>query len=181
MTSGALSLGDVIRTSTPLPPTPTWPPLETGMITPRLDPTVASNTPTCTVTPPVTVRLVPSPTLERPDLTATRWTRSPPRDPLLPRVATTTMPGPSRPTVLTPTPDGANPTTPSPPSPTTTRSTPARFRPTTISGLRTTTAGPPRTRRATATLPLLELTLLLASTLLTAMPPLTTDTDTDTT
>merc|ERR1712060_95197 len=121
MTSGALSLGDVIRTSTPLPPTPTWPPLETGMITPRLVPTVASNTPTCTVTtrptvptdtPPVTVRLVPSPTLERPDLTATRWTRRPPRDPLLPRVATTTMPGPSRPTVLTPTPDGANPTTP---------------------------------------------------------------------
>merc|ERR1712060_869938 len=102
-------------------------PLETGMITPRLVPTVASNTPTCTVTtrptvatvtvvtvagvvpteptvltvtPPVTVRLVPSPTLERPDLTATRWTRKPPRDPLLPRVATTTMPGPSRPTVL---------------------------------------------------------------------------------
>merc|ERR1711990_216089 len=131
----------------PLPPTPTWPPLETGMITPRLVPTVASNTPTCTVTtrptvatvtvvtvagvvptvptvptdtPPVTVRLVPNPTLERPDLTATRWTRKPPRDPLLPRVATTMMPGPSRPTVLTPTPDGA--------SPTTTRSTPARFR-----------------------------------------------------
>merc|ERR1712019_157851 len=67
-----------------------------------------------------------------------------------------------------------------PPSPTTTRSTPARFRPTTISGLRTTTAGPPRTRRATATLPLLELTLLLASTSLTATSPLTV-TDTDTT
>merc|ERR1712157_325521 len=81
-----------------------------------------------------------------------------------------TMPGPSRPTVLTPTPDGASPTTP--------RSTPARFRPTTISGLRTTTAGPPRTRRATATLPLLELTLLLASTFLTATLPPTTVTDT---
>merc|ERR1712060_91178 len=74
--------------------------------------------------------------------------------------------------------------TPSPPSPTTTRSTPARFRPTTISGLRTTTAGPPRTRRATATLPLLELTLLLASLSLTATLQSTTattvtDTDTD--
>merc|ERR1711924_520003 len=68
-------------------------------------------------------------------------------DPLLPRVATTTMPGPSRPT---------------------------------ISGLRSTTAGPPRTRRATATLPLLELTLLLASLSLTATPPSPPVTDTDT-
>merc|ERR1712196_329482 len=94
--------------------------------------------------------------------------------------ATATMPGPSRLTVLIPIPDGASPTTPSLPSPTTTRSTPARFRLTTISGLRTTTAGPPRTRRATATPPLPTSTLLLASTSPTLMLlPMATDTVTD--
>merc|ERR1712060_390685 len=133
-----------------------------------------------TDTLPATARREPSLTLATRVLTALRWTRTHPRDPLLPRVATTTMPGPSRLTVSTPIPDGASPTTPSLPSPTTTRSTPARFRLTTTSGLRTTTAGPPRTRRATATPPLPTSTLLLASTSPTLMLlPMATDTVTD--
>ena len=63
----------------------------------------------------------------------------------------TTMSGPSRPTALMPTQDGASLTTPSPPSPTMTSNTLARFGPTTTSGRKTTTATtpamPPATRR----------------------------------
>ena len=61
----------------------------------------------------------------------------------------TTMSGPSRPTALMPTHDGASLTTPSPPSPTMTSNTLARSGPTTTSGRKTTTATTPAMPLAT--------------------------------
>merc|ERR1719469_1178212 len=73
------------------------------------------------------------------------------RRPLLP-TATITTPGPSRPTVRTKMPDGANLTIPSRLVPTTTRSTPDGSRLMTTSGLRTTIVTTTRMAPSTARL-----------------------------
>merc|ERR1719469_1077215 len=140
LTSGAVKLGAPIRMSmVPLPTAPR--PLPPRL--PRLD----------TASPPDT--MVPTdstvPTA-RATLTRVKSGRALlTRRPLLP-TATITTPGPSRPTVRTKMPDGANLTIPSRLVPTTTRSTPDGFRLMTTSGLRTTIVTTTRMAPSTARL-----------------------------
>merc|ERR1712060_243301 len=160
MTSGELRLGDPIRMSTVPPLTARLPPLASLALPTRL---VTSTALVLTVTPPAaraagadmaTVALpltglrVPATTVVTPT-TVSR--RVPPSGTVLPRVATTTMPGRREPTALTPTPDGASLTT-------------AQSLLMTTSGLRTRTNGlppttgirmpPPPTRRRISVPPL---------------------------
>merc|ERR1712060_937159 len=110
---------------------------------------------------PLTVLRVPATTVATPT-TVSR--RVPPSGTVLPRVATTTMPGRREPTALTPTPDGASLTIPLLPSLTTTSLTTAQSLLMTTSGLRTRTNGlppttgirmpPPPTRRRISVPPL---------------------------
>merc|ERR1719510_2200740 len=159
--SGAPRLGVRTETSTVPPPSARLPPTSTGMATavrePRLPPPRAARprpsstslTATATVDTanntvatldnkslPLTRR--PPPPLPRD--TVRRTSTTPPAAAPPPAPATTTTSGPSRPTALTTTADGASLTTPLTPSPTTTSNTPARFRPMTTSGPRITTA-----------------------------------------
>merc|ERR1712060_665554 len=173
MTSGELRLGDPTRMSTVPPLTARLPPLASLALPTRL---VTSTALVLTVTPPaaraagadmatvalpLTVLRVLATTVATPT-TVSR--RVPPSGTVLPRVATTTMPGRREPTALTPTPDGASLTIPLLPSLTPTSLTTAQSLLMTTSGLRTRTNGlppttgirmpPPPTRRRISVPPL---------------------------